>query len=137
MSSTPLFPVSPLERVREGMAVVDEHGRRLGRVASVFMGYPDAVAPTTQDDRGPVGLVIAPLENTGGTTSIGAVVPYVVRRIQNDSEIPDELRLNLLRAGFIELDAPGLRGPARYIHGDEIREVADDVVRVKRTRQPS
>jgi hypothetical protein len=49
----------------------------------------------------------------------------------NDDDIPDELQMELLRAGFVELDAPGLKGPARYIDGDQVIEVTQDVVRVK------
>jgi hypothetical protein len=133
VSSTPLFPVSPLERVSEGMTVVDEEGNRLGRVGRIFLGYPDAVEPSidvlTPDA---LGLIVAPLENPGGTTSVGAAVPYVVRHLQNDPDLPDELRQELLRAGYIELDTPGRRGAARYIHGDQVIDVTDDVVRVRR-----
>lgn len=78
-----------------------------------------------------VGLIIAPLPNTGGTSGAGVGYPYVVDRILNDPSIPDELRLELLRAGFIELDAPGLDGPARYIDSDQVAEVAADVVRLR------
>jgi sporulation protein YlmC with PRC-barrel domain len=132
-----LFPTSPLERVREGMTVVDAQNRPLGTVANVFPGYPDAV--TTNEDElqsGLVGLIIAPLESTGGTTSIGAAMPIVVERLLNDADVPDQLRLELLRAGFIEVKAPGLRGPARFIHGDEVQEVADTTVRLKPSYRP-
>src|SRR4051812_33665139 len=71
-----LFPTSPLERVREGMTVIDAQNRPLGTVANVFAGYPDAVN-TNEDElaSGLVGLIIAPLESTGGTTSVGRGVP--------------------------------------------------------------
>jgi hypothetical protein len=128
----PLFPVSPLESVREGMTVVDAQNRRLGRVAHVFPGYPDAVSTNEGElAGGPIKLIIVPLQNTGGTSSVGVAIPSVVRRMLNDPGIPDELRLELLRAGFIELDTLAARGTARYIHGDQIGEVAADVVRLK------
>ena len=38
MNQIPLFQLAPLERVAEGMTVVDADGRRLGRVARVVMG---------------------------------------------------------------------------------------------------
>jgi hypothetical protein len=134
MTANPLFPVSPLESVREGMLVVDEQGRRLGTVARVRLGYPDAVTPGLDvASFTKVGLVVSPLENPGGTTSVGAGLPFVIDGSEFDPDVPDELRLELLRTGFIELDAPGLRGPARYIHGDQIAEVSDGVVRLRPT----
>jgi hypothetical protein len=128
-----LFPSSPLERVAEGMTVVDAQNRPLGKVARVWPGYPFAVTVEEEEKTagGPIGLVVVPLENPGGSTSVGVGTPFVVRRMLNDQDIPDELQLELLRAGFIELDAPGLRGAARYIHGDQVVEVTQDVVRVK------
>ena len=47
-------------------------------------------------------------------------------------DIPDELREELRRTGYIELAERGLRGPARYIHGDWITEVSGNTVRVRR-----
>ena len=110
-----LLPVSRLESVREGMSVVDAQNRRLGTVARVFPGYPNAVS-TNEDElpSGLVGMIIVPLENTGGTSTVGTGYPYVVDRMLDDPEVPDELRLELLRSGFIELEAPGLRGAARH-----------------------
>jgi hypothetical protein len=132
MPANPLFPVSPLESVREGMLVVDEHGRRLGTVARVRLGHPDAVTPGLDvTSFSQVGLIVSPLENTGGTTSVGVGAPFPIDGIGIDPDVPDELRLELLRTGFIELDAPGLRGPARYIHGDQIAEVSDNTVRLR------
>jgi hypothetical protein len=132
MPANPLFPVSPLESVREGMLVVDEHGRRLGTVARVRLGHPDAVTPGLDvASFSQVGLIVSPLENTGGTTSVGVGAPFPIDGIGIDPDVPDELRLELLRTGFIELDAPGLRGPARYIHGDQIAEVSDNTVRLR------
>jgi hypothetical protein len=132
MTANPLFPVSPLESVREGMLVVDAQGRRLGTVARVRLGYPDAVTPSLDvGSFSKVGLVVSPLENTGGTTSVGAGVAFPIDDFQFGPDVPDELRLELLRTGFIELDAPGLRGPARYIHGDQIAEVSDNTVRLR------
>src|SRR5579859_4710410 len=125
-----LFPVSPLERVREGMSVIDARNQRLGRVARVFPGYPNAVS--TNDDELPsglVGMIIAPLGNTGAT-SPGTGYPYVIDRILDDPEVPDELRLELLRSGFIEVDGPGLNGAARYIDGDKVAAISDEEVRL-------
>src|SRR4030088_1607505 len=107
------------------MVVVDEHGQRLGTVRRLRLGYPDAVTPGQDDGlSSEVDLVIAPIENTGGSSSLGAATRFLISDSDISSlDIPDELRLELLRGGFIELDTPKLRGPARYIHGDRIAEV--------------
>jgi hypothetical protein len=135
VNTTPPFPISPLEAVREGMAVVDEHGHPLGKVARVRLGYPEATEPARDDAPSPadlrVGIILAPLENPGGTTSFGAATPFARGGVEHDPDIPDELRLELLRTGYIELDTSGLRGPARYVHGDQIAEVSGDTVRLR------
>jgi hypothetical protein len=134
VTPTPLFPVSPLERVREGMEVVDEHGQRLGTVGRVRLGYPEAVTP--DDGSGVfkgVGLIVAPIENTGGTTAYGAATPFLITdREFNSVDLPDELREELQRTGYIELAERSLRGPARYAHGDWISEVSGNSVRIRR-----
>jgi len=127
-----VFPVSPLESVREGMSVVDAQNRRFGKVARVFAGNPNAV--TTNEDElrsGLVGLIIAPVTNTSATSSAAVGYPCVTGGILDDPELPDEFRLGLLRSGFIEVDGPGLKGPARYIRGDQIAAVSDNEVRLK------
>ena len=118
-----LFPTSPLERVREGMAVIDERGRRLGAVVQMRMGYPQAVtAPADPTDVSPARAVVAPV-GTGGTTAFGTATPVGLA-----PDLPDELRQELLRAGYIEVVGPSVRGLARYIHGDRIAEVTGDAV---------
>src|SRR3979411_1130469 len=119
VTPTPLFPVSPLEGVREGMEVVDEHGQRLGTVGRLRLGYSEAVTPDESGSglRG-VGLVVAPVENTGGTTAYGMATPFLISDPEFDAlDIPDELRQELRRTGYIELAEDGLHGPERYIHG--------------------
>jgi hypothetical protein len=131
-----VLPVSPLERVRKGMVVIDAQHRPVGTVADVFPGYPDAVSTNEGDlASGLVGLIIAPLESTGGTTSVAIGQPIIVDRLLDEPDIPDELRLGLLRA-FIELDAPDLRGAARYISGEQIAEVSDNSVCLKQGYRP-
>ena len=53
------------------MTVVDAQDRVLGKVAGVFPGYPDAVsANENEPSTGLVGLIIAPMESTGGTSTV-------------------------------------------------------------------
>jgi len=116
------------------MEVVDQHGRRVGTVGRVHMGYPEAVTPDEGDGvlEG-VGLVVVPAENTGGSTAYGVATPLLFTDREFDAlDLPDELRAELRRTGFIELTDPRLRGPARYIHGDWITEVDGNTVRIRR-----
>jgi hypothetical protein len=116
------------------MEVVDEHGQRLGTVGRLRLGYPEAVTP---DESGSafkgVGLVVVPVENTGGTRAYGVATPFLISDAEFDAlDIPDELRQELRRTGYIELAEDGLHGPERYIHGDWITEVSGNTVRVRR-----
>ena len=115
MSQNSTFPTTALERVREGMTVMDESGRRLGTVALVRMGDPQAV--TTQGEQSPSndpGVVVAPTAEAGGPTGLGFVAP-VLTAGSGGPDVPDPLRRHLLRAGFVEVDGPDLEGSARYV----------------------
>jgi hypothetical protein len=130
MKQSPIYAPSSLERVREGMTVLDHAGRRLGTVARIRMGDPQAV--TTRGEAPPVtdvGVVVAPAEQTGGSLGIGAVAP-VLGGTTFGADVPDPLAQELLRTGFVEVDGPELEGPARYVPGERIAEVSGDTVRL-------
>ena len=131
MSQNPTFPTPALERVREGMTVIDESGRRLGTVARVRMGDPQAV--TTQSEQPPSGdpgVVVAPTAEAGGPTGLGFVGP-VLGAGPGGLDMPDSLRHHLLRTGFIEVDGPDMEGPARYVPGDRVADVSDGTVHLR------
>jgi hypothetical protein len=129
VNDQPVFDTAPLERVREGMAVVDESGVRMGKVKHVRMGEPQAVtaAGGTQVGEG-VSVAVAPANSPGGTTAFGGGVPFV--GAAEEPDLPDPLRTRFRRVGFIELENSELRGADRYIPGDRVREVTDQTVRV-------
>jgi hypothetical protein len=131
MNQSPIYSPSSLERVRDGMIVMDHSGRRLGTVARVRMGDPQAV--TTRGEEPPVsdvGVVVAPAEETGGSLGIGAAVPVLGRSLFG-AAVPDQLAQELLRIGFVEVDGPELKGPARFVPGDRIIEVSGETVRCR------
>ena len=131
MSQNSTFPTTALERVREGMTVMDESGRRLGTVALVRMGDPQAV--TTQGEQSASndpGVVVAPTAEAGGPTGLGFVAP-VLTAGSGGPDVPDPLRRHLLRAGFVEVDGPDLKGPARYVPGDRVADVSDGTVHLR------
>jgi hypothetical protein len=130
VSQNSILPTTALERVRKGMTVMDESGRRLGTVARVRMGDPQAV--TTQGERSPSsdpGVVVAPTAETGGPTGF-RFVPPVLSAGSGGLNLPDPLCSHLLRTGFVEVDGPDLEGPARYVPGDQVADVTDNTVHI-------
>jgi hypothetical protein len=103
-----------LERVHEGMAVVDAAGERLGRVEDVVMGDPEAA--TTQGNEA---------VRRGGI--VGAVAD-AVRDVPGEPDVQEPRRSQLLRLGYLKVDGPGLLAPDRYVRADQIRGVSADTV---------
>src|SRR5438132_9009587 len=117
MNQTPIFPTPLLERVREGMTVIDETDRQLGTVRRIRMGDPQAVTTRGEDARqGEPGVLASPAVATGGSTAFGAVLPFVESGLDG-LNLPDQLQRELLRTGFIEVDGHELEGANRYVPG--------------------
>jgi hypothetical protein len=113
-SNTP-FDRDPLASVHEGMHVVDASGHDVGRVQYVQMGDPEAVTTAGQDDR-PRDLI---------TDVADAVFPN-----EREPDVPEPLRSELRRTGYIKIDGPDLLDTDRYVASDRVREVAQDRVRL-------
>ncbi len=103
-----------IERVHEGMPVVDAAGENVGTVAYVKMGDPQAVTTQGNEPSEP-GL-------------LGAIPAPVAR--EREPDVPEPLRSQLLRSGFIKVDGPGLADAARYMGSDRISEVSGSTVRL-------
>ncbi len=88
----------PISRVHEGMRVVDATGDEVGKVQFVRMGDPEAI--TTEGNEG------QPSELMGKIAS--AVLPE-----EREPDVPEPLRTNLLRTGYVKIDGPGLRDTGR------------------------
>ena len=132
MNQTPVFPVPLLERVREGMTVIDDSGRQLGTVAHIRMGDPQAVTTEGEDTlSSDAAVVAAPAASPGGTSAFGAAVPFAVQGLAG-LDLPDQLQRELLRTGFVEVDGHELEGTERFVAGDRITDVSADTVRVRR-----
>jgi hypothetical protein len=114
-SNTP-FDSDPLVNVHEGMHVVDSGGREVGRVQYVQMGDPEAVTTAGQDDRPRDDLI---------TTVANAVFPD-----EREPDVPEPLRSQLRRSGYIKIDGPGLLDTDRYVPSTHVSEVAEDRVRL-------
>jgi hypothetical protein len=134
MTDRPIFPADtdPLDRIREGMSVVDDGGRDLGKVTHLRLGDPGAVSMEGNEPRRGELIEADPpfLDDQAfamGTPPVYADEPDALR------DLPVSLREHLLRGGFIEVDGHGLDGAERLIPSDRIREVSDDVVTVRRS----
>ena len=101
-----------IERVTEGMTVVDASGEKLGKVEYVQMGDPQAV--TTQGNENQPDLI-----GRVGTTILGD---------EREPDVPEPARSMLVRSGFIKVDGPGLLDTDRYVRSDLIASVSDDTV---------
>ena len=100
--------------VQEGMLVVDATGENVGKVAYVKMGDPDAV--TTQGNE-PTA--------TGLTERLAEVVAP-----DGEPDMPEPLRTNLLRTGFIKIKGHGLFAKDHYVSIERVRDVSGDEVRL-------
>jgi len=115
MQSDSIMGGAAIERVQEGMRVVDASGEDIGKVEYVQMGDPDAV--TTQgNERTVTGLAGTVLEGDLPDAS--------------EPDVPNPLRSSLRRTGFLKIDGKGLRDKDRYVSSERVRDVSGDVVRL-------
>jgi len=106
---------SMLERVQEGMRVVDASGEDVGKVQYVQMGDPEA-ATTAGNDRPRTDLLGAVGE---------AILPD-----EAEPDVPEPVRSNLRRTGYLKIDGHGLIDTDRYVPSDRVGDVSGDVVRL-------
>lgn len=122
MTQDSIFPTRPMDRVREGMNVVDTAGRRLGTVHRLRLGDPEAATSEGNAATGDVAAVVfAPAASTGGTPAVGGAIPF---QEGTENDVPESLR----RTGFLEIEGPGLSGANRYVGADRVAEVSGDTV---------
>src|SRR3954469_21605729 len=105
----------PMSRVERGMRVVDVPGDEMGKVDLVRMGDAEAVTTDGNDGR--------PTELLGRIAE--AVLPD-----EREPDVPEPLRTNLLRTGFVKIDGPDLRDTDRYASSEQLRGVSGDTVRL-------
>lgn len=109
--------MASLEKVREGMKVLDADGNEVGTVAEVKMGDPEAITAEGQA--------------LGGGN---AVTDSLVETFSQDltGEQADDERL--LRLGYVKVDPKGVLKKDRYIASDEIERVEAEAVHLAGNR---
>jgi hypothetical protein len=99
----------PIGRVAVGMRVIDSDGEQVGTVSAMKMGDPDAATVAGQQDRR--GLVEGLID-----TFVGA-----------EPDVPRQRAEQLLRQGYIKIDAKGFLARDLYAGADEIHRVENTV----------
>jgi hypothetical protein len=100
-----------IERVREGMMVLDPNGREVGRVEYVGLGDPEAEA--VESDALP---------------DVFRSVAEAANDRAGEPQLPEPVRTNFRRIGFLKVDGPGLMDTDHYVRADWIADVNGDGV---------
>jgi len=106
-----VFHAPPIERVREGMAVVDASGRTLGPVEWVKRCDPGAIATRSA-------------QIAGRAASRADDIARVVAGDGREPDVPEPFRSQLLRVGFVKITEAPLVAADRYVPADQARAVA-------------
>lgn len=113
------FPVdnnSPLNRVREGMDVLDSRGKKIGTVEAVQFGDEDPTSPEVNTVTG-----------SNLSDNSDSLVENLAAAVFGDDNIPETLRARMIRYGYIRIDR-GLLSSDVYALGDQIGGVSGDEV---------
>jgi hypothetical protein len=104
--------VGLMDQVHEGMSVVDSLGDKVGKVESLMMGDPGAATEHGNEDR-----------DTGVLGNFAEAFGA-----EREPDVPDAVRAQLLRTGYIKVDGGFLFGTDRYVRPKHIIAVRDDTV---------
>ena len=108
---------NPLTGVREGMNVLDRSGVKIGSVEWVKL-----------TDEDPETSSVEQLSPDTTNAHNDTLVDNILDAFRVD-EVPDEIREQLLRKGFIRVDADGIFASDRYVLPEQVTSVVDkDVV---------
>ena len=115
--------VDKIAMVREGMAVFDQAGQKIGTVDGIYGGTSEHQTTVTT-----VATVPAAVANPQPAPMIEAVqkpithVPEFDDVLETDEEFPREMRERLMHDGFIRIDA-GFLHHHRYALRDQLARV--------------
>ena len=107
-----VFRVDPIELVSQGMKVVDARDQEIGAVAFVKMGDPGSVTTAGTDYQTP-----------------GFVRDMARGVVGEEPDVPEALRAQLLRSGFLKVNGKGFNFfTGSYVPADRIARVSGDTV---------
>lgn len=107
------------EKIREGMTVLDVEGNRIGTVEFVKFGDEDVQRPGTEANQ------VSP---TPRTEVYPNFLEDIAAAISGENSVPEEVRANLLRLGYMKIGNTGLFKGSRYTTLDNVDHVHDDHV---------
>lgn len=126
----------PITQVREGMRVLDAQGDEIGKVDYVRMGDPAAASAPGEEMAAGADVVDAAVPAlgavgaTGGSGAAGALTGVGDSLFGGGPDLPESLREDLLRVGFIRIDGKGWIDTDRFARADQIADVSGDTVRL-------
>ena len=112
MDNSSVFKTGLMELVREGMHVIDADGKDIGTVEDFKMGDPEAL--TTAGNEPTVSAGYVPLTSDA-----------------DEPEVPEPIRSDLLRVGYIKVDGKDLFDTDRYLRADVVERVEGDKLFLK------
>jgi hypothetical protein len=110
----------PIALVREGMIVIDSAGNEVGKVDFVKMGDPETV-------------MVNPADSTDDRGGLFEGVADVIRGDDAD-DLPRTLSGEMLRIGYLRVDAKGWFTGDRFVPADAIASVSGDRVHLAITK---
>jgi hypothetical protein len=116
VDNSSVFKTGLIERVQEGMRVIDADGKDIGYVQHLKMGDPEAL--TTEGNEPTVSAGYIPLTDDA-----------------NEPEVAEPIRSDLLRVGYVKVDGPDLFDTDRYLRADVIERVEGDKVYLRLPRE--
>ena len=109
MDNSSVMRNGAVERVREGMKVIDSNGDDIGSVEYIKMGDPEAV--TARGNESSPGEPVWPEDD--------------------EPQVPEPIRSDLLRVGFIKVDTGDFFDRDLYFRADVVESVTDEAVRIR------
>jgi hypothetical protein len=124
-----------LNLVREGMAVYDVTGTRLGTVTALYLGgnSPEARTETT-GPAAPGNVVVPAMAATPGQASGSSIGPIPAVRV-SDGALPEAVRARLEQTGYVRLTTGGLLPSDYFVTPEQILKVDADRVDLKVVRE--
>lgn len=113
-----------LPQIREGMKVRDSGGDEIGTVERVQMGGIDPVDAARQSRE-----AAGPADETPGAYDAPLIANLADAVFSGGGDsVPEEVRQDLERKGYIEIDSKGLFSANRFAAADQIASVSGDEV---------
>lgn len=120
-----------LNQVRDGMAVYEVTGARLGTVTALYLGGNSPEARTeTRGPAAPGDVVVPVIASTPGQASGNNPGPIPAVRV-SDSALPDAVRARLEQTGYVRVTSGGLLPTEYFVTPEQILKVDTDTHRVE------